>query len=272
MWATNYRYTCSYLTSKEVKLSRKQKNFQLIPMKDEISYPIWSSNYGVKILNRVSTFYFNNHMYICIATYETEKLIKQIMNLYCITSTEDSRTNSKNVIFLKQTQSFTFEIILQFMHHFSIFHKWNCIKINFVVHTKLDIFPVLLYRNIEINKKKIIGIRYAILNEDPCFVGRKTKLKKQPVMEGNVALLPRTFKWRLDFNSPPSITSHLTVSTVFDLTARDIIPPIPRRTWKPIKLDLEASNLTFLYISDRCKWCDDLQKNEIKSIQMYEEN
>lgn len=44
-------------------------------------------------------------------------------------------------------------------------------------------------------------------------------------MEGSVALFPRTFKWRLDFSSPPSITSHLTKSFVFDLTTRDIIPP-----------------------------------------------
>lgn len=49
---------------------------------------------------------------------------------------------------------------------------------------------------------------------------------KQPVMDGNVALLPRTFRWRLDFSSPPSTTSHLTVSSVFDFTDNDIIPPM----------------------------------------------
>lgn len=48
---------------------------------------------------------------------------------------------------------------------------------------------------------------------------------KVPVMDGSVALLPLTFKWRLDFSSPPSITLHLTVSAVFDITDNDIIPP-----------------------------------------------
>lgn len=45
-------------------------------------------------------------------------------------------------------------------------------------------------------------------------------------MEGNVALFPLTFKCLLDASSPPSITSHFTESAVFDLTKKDIIPPI----------------------------------------------
>lgn len=44
-------------------------------------------------------------------------------------------------------------------------------------------------------------------------------------MEGSVALFPLTFKCLLDPSSPPSITSHFTESTVFDLTKNDIIPP-----------------------------------------------
>jgi len=47
----------------------------------------------------------------------------------------------------------------------------------------------------------------------------------RPVIHGNVALLPRTFKCRLDLSSPPSITWHFTVSFVLDFTASDIIPP-----------------------------------------------
>jgi hypothetical protein len=48
----------------------------------------------------------------------------------------------------------------------------------------------------------------------------------KPVIDGRVALFPRTLRWRLDFNSPPSTTTHLTVSVVFDFTASDIIPPV----------------------------------------------
>lgn len=50
-----------------------------------------------------------------------------------------------------------------------------------------------------------------------------------PVIEGRVALFPRTFKWRLDFSSPPSTTTHFTTSFVLDLTAKDIIPPSTER-------------------------------------------
>jgi hypothetical protein len=45
-------------------------------------------------------------------------------------------------------------------------------------------------------------------------------------MEGRVALFPRTFKWRRDLSSPPSMTSQITESDVFDFTVNDIIPPI----------------------------------------------
>ena len=48
----------------------------------------------------------------------------------------------------------------------------------------------------------------------------------QPVIEGSVALFPRTFKCLLDLSSPPSITSHKTESSVLDFTINDIIPPI----------------------------------------------
>lgn len=54
------------------------------------------------------------------------------------------------------------------------------------------------------------------------------KLNK-PVIEGRVALFPLTFRCRLDFSSPPSITSHFTTSLVFDFTTNDIIPPGWRR-------------------------------------------
>jgi hypothetical protein len=50
--------------------------------------------------------------------------------------------------------------------------------------------------------------------------------KNEPVIDGRVALFPRTLRWRLDFSSPPSTTTHLTVSVVFDFTASDIIPPV----------------------------------------------
>jgi len=49
------------------------------------------------------------------------------------------------------------------------------------------------------------------------------------VIDGKVALFPRTFRWRLDFNSPPSTTSHLTVSADLAFTASDIIPPVAHK-------------------------------------------
>nr|GMC58255.1 hypothetical protein Iba_chr02aCG13450 [Ipomoea batatas] len=36
-----------------------------------------------------------------------------------------------------------FQIILQFMNHCSIFDKRNSIKVYFIVHSKLDVIPVL---------------------------------------------------------------------------------------------------------------------------------
>lgn len=50
--------------------------------------------------------------------------------------------------------------------------------------------------------------------------------QKEPVIDGRVALLPRTFRWRLDVNSPPSSTLHLTTTSVLDCTDSDIIPPV----------------------------------------------
>jgi hypothetical protein len=38
----------------------------------------------------------------------------------------------------------TSQIILQFMDNLSIFHKRNSIVINLVVHTKLNIIPILV--------------------------------------------------------------------------------------------------------------------------------
>lgn len=38
---------------------------------------------------------------------------------------------------------FTFQIVLQFMHHGGIFDKRNSIEVYFIIYSKLDIIPVL---------------------------------------------------------------------------------------------------------------------------------
>ena len=62
-------------------------------------------------------------------------------------------------------------------------------------------------------------------------------VQRIPVMEGSVALFPRTLRCLLDFNSPPSTTSHRTESVVLDLTNKDIIPPAIKKN-----MNLELQN------------------------------
>lgn len=64
-------------------------------------------------------------------------------------------------------------------------------------------------------------------------------LSNRPVIEGRVALFPRTFKCLLDFSSPPSTTLHFTVSFVFDITANDIIPPKTKKIISTFMSDMK---------------------------------
>lgn len=140
------------------------------------------------------------------------------------------------------------------MDNLSIFYEWNCIEINFIVHAKFDIFPILFCKS----RKKCIKI--IILDTVPLTSKSTTRtmfnyahllaeIRGKPVIDGRVALFPRTFKCRLDFNSPPSMIWHLTVSAVFDLTFSDIIPPTSKITMQNIKFNQHTCHFLIAYRS-----------------------
>lgn len=171
----------------------------------------------MKVWYRVRTFNLNNHVNICITACRKIHL-------------KSGRKKNELIkwnIFQPQTRwkICTFEILFQFVDHFSVLHKRNSIEINLIVHTKFNILPVFIWDDKNRQRNDYL---YHFENEK-----NRKQIKWQsntetiePVIEGRFALFPRTFKWRLDFNSPPSITSHFTKSFVFDFTANDIIPPV----------------------------------------------
>jgi hypothetical protein len=86
----------------------------------------------------------------------------------------------------------------------------------------------------------------------------------RPVIEGRVALFPRTFKWRLDFSSPPSTTTHLTRSFVFDFTANDIIPPMSQKITLPSLVSRRETYECSEYLVER-SLCEYRQEKENKT-------
>jgi hypothetical protein len=85
----------------------------------------------------------------------------------------------------------------------------------------------------------------------------------RPVIEGRVALFPRTFKWRLDLSSPPSTTTHLTRSFVFDFTANDIIPPMSQKITLPSLVSRRETYECSEYLVER-SLCEYRQEKEKK--------
>lgn len=119
--------------------------------------PIRCSNNRMKIWYRICTLNLHNNMDICIAActiglkFQGGKYKNREFFFLSETGIRTEIFNKSQVsISYDGGVKFTLKIIFQLMNHLGSLHKRNSIEINLVVHSKLDIFPVLVCRN---NKK-----------------------------------------------------------------------------------------------------------------------